>query len=430
MAIERLGVRHARQGQLSEVQRMEKKAARAAGVDDETRAKGAGARGVRWLRRRLFSTPFEQHVRTAIGEALEMKLIVVVGARFDGGLHEEAVKIGAKPVGVGDLVVRAGGDEQLPVAFRVGGRAGMVQGVLIESESALEAAGNLRMRALPGSPFGHRADVRQAITGGELFEQQVRKRSRRLSDHGAGVASALEEHNGKAEAAADHGGERSGEPGADDGEVVEFGGFVHALPPQEAQATGGAAAWSLFMLRRRVMRASRHLGQSMGRGRSHRSEKTRPRRRFRPYETAASSGARAGAVKSPEAARASMAPLLPRVGISVAAVAPQSNAKSRERSAQSSDSPGSMKGGCTRMKTRRSMLWARRKSAADWKRPRVRRLFSFSRTPGCAVSRPMATSSCAPFSRSRKRRTLSPMSAGWHSTMIRSKERMRPAMAG
>ena len=59
-----------------------------------------------------------------------------------------------------------------------------------------------------------------------------------------------------------------------------------------------------------------------------------------------------------------MAPLPPRVGMSVAAVAPQSKAKSSERSAHCKASLGFMNGGCTRMNTRRSMSCARRKVAA------------------------------------------------------------------
>ena len=72
----------------------------------------------------------------------------------------------------------------------------------------------------------------------------------------------------------------------------------------------------------------------------------------------------------------SIAPLPARVGMSVAAVAPQSKAKSSERAAHSRDSSSRMKGGWTRMKTRRPMLFWLRKSAARAKSSRVMRLLS------------------------------------------------------
>ncbi len=61
--------------------------------------------------------------------------------------------------------------------------------------------------------------------------------------------------------------------------------------------------------------------------------------------------------------------------------------------------------------------------------PTVIPLLSFSRAASFAVSRPTATSSSGPPSRSRKRRTASPTSAGWHSTMTLSKPRTSSAIA-
>ena len=64
--------------------------------------------------------------------------------------REEMIDIAAKPVGVGQLVVRAGRHEQL-IGARPAGSVGTAGPVPEEGEPALEAADNLRVGALPGA---------------------------------------------------------------------------------------------------------------------------------------------------------------------------------------------------------------------------------------------------------------------------------------
>src|ERR1700723_26731 len=100
-------------------------------------------------------TTFEEDVVSAVGEAGEMNVVVIVNARALGGLHEEMVETGAVPVRVGDGVVGTGSHEKLAVVLGVGWnrRAGIAEVVVVESKAALQTAGDFRVSALPGSPF-------------------------------------------------------------------------------------------------------------------------------------------------------------------------------------------------------------------------------------------------------------------------------------
>src|SRR2546423_1026876 len=96
----------------------------------------------------------------------------------------------------------------------------------------------------------------------------------------------------------------------------------------------GAAFCVRFIRRRRARRREKQFGQVENFSRSHKSAKTRPHFKATPYSAACSRVESFGGENWPCAASASKAPLPKRVGMSEAAVAPQSNAKSSERLAQ------------------------------------------------------------------------------------------------
>ena len=82
------------------------------------------------------------------------------------------VEVGAQPVGVGHLVARAGGDQQLVGA--VGTRSERLAGrVEVEAKPALQAAADLRVGALPRAVLRQRHQPRQVVATGELLQQQV-----------------------------------------------------------------------------------------------------------------------------------------------------------------------------------------------------------------------------------------------------------------
>src|SRR5207249_6466279 len=116
-----------------------------------------------------------------------------------------------------------------------------------------------------------------------------------------------------------------------------------------------------------------------------------------PESNAASSVESFGGENSPRPASASSAPLPGLVGISETVLAPQSNAKPTDRSAQWRASDSVRKGGLIKMKTRSAISFFRRNSAAPRNCSSFIRLFNFSSTSGCAVSRPIANSSFIPW---------------------------------
>ncbi len=120
-----------------------------------------------------------------------------------------------------------------------------------------------------------------------------------------------------------------------------------------------------------------------------------------------------GAENCPLAARASIAPLPPRVGMSVTAVAPQSKAKSIERCAQRTASSACRNGGCTRTNTRKSIsLRSARKSRPLKIGPALHAFIELRQNVrGVPFPRPWQFLKWH-FKRSRKRRQWSPTRAG------------------
>src|SRR5215203_3590157 len=83
------------------------------------------------------------------GEAVERDLIVEAGSQPLRFVHEKVIEIGAVPVRVGNLVVRAGCHQELIVAA---------------------AGGDLGIAALPGPPLGQRQEAGQVVARRQLFQ--------------------------------------------------------------------------------------------------------------------------------------------------------------------------------------------------------------------------------------------------------------------
>ena len=76
---------------------------------------------------------------------------------------------------IGDVVVRARRHQQLPLV--VGAVCERVATLVEEKrEPALQTAGDIWTRPLPGAPLGERANPRQIVAVRQLLEQEVGER--------------------------------------------------------------------------------------------------------------------------------------------------------------------------------------------------------------------------------------------------------------
>ena len=75
-------------------------------------------------------------------------------------LDEKLVEVGTIPMGVGDLIMGAGGDQQLVFPGGIVDE-GVAQAMMIKGESPFQSAGEARMGFLPRSPLGEGAQTGQ-----------------------------------------------------------------------------------------------------------------------------------------------------------------------------------------------------------------------------------------------------------------------------
>ena len=190
-------------------QRIVKRAASSRGVHEESGAK-----------RDPLSAPARVDAKSPAfeGGALDPRLVEVFHSRIARLLDEEGVEIRAVPVRVGDLVVRARGDEELVLPVR-GVRERPSLRAVEEAEPALQAAAHLRVCAPPGAPLRERQEAGKRIARGELLEQEVRERRRGLADREARMRAFFEKKDGEAEPSRHEREERAGEAGPDDRDV-------------------------------------------------------------------------------------------------------------------------------------------------------------------------------------------------------------------
>ena len=333
--------------------------------------------------------------------AVEPRLVEVDGARGLGLLRERVIEVRPVPVRVGDLVVRARRDQQLPLAFGVVGER-LARAMEEEGEAALQAARDVRSRPLPRAPLRERPDPRQVVAVRQLLEQQVGQRRGRLADGEARVAAAFDQRDAPAALQQRERRQRSAEAGADDGDVgVDAGDAVRASCVRAVLAGGtrGERQHALFEVhrveaiapRRDAVRAVREALQ-IPEIDEHPAAAGACVERQR--EAALDVVERRARGTMPASASASIAPLPGRVGTSETTAAPQEKAASIERSSQASCSVKGTNGGEISRNTRSATPRSASASAACAKSSSVNRLFSRSSASGCAVSSPIATSSC------------------------------------
>ena len=125
------------------------KTARAAGIHDETGGDFD-----------FLSMAFavEDDLVRVLHGFVQFDFVEIVDADFLRLANEVGIDIGAIPVRIGDPIVGAGGNEQLIAATRIssGALAGLM---VIKGEAAFESAVEVRIRLLPGAPFGEWEDA-------------------------------------------------------------------------------------------------------------------------------------------------------------------------------------------------------------------------------------------------------------------------------
>ena len=119
---------------------------------------------------------------------------------------------------IGNLVVRAGSDEQLTAMRAVVDES---LSVLMEEEGepAFETACDVVAHSLPGAPFRERSHLRQVVAVGQLFEQEIGQGRGGLADREPRMATPLDEGDTPSSLPQRERAERAGESRADDRDV-------------------------------------------------------------------------------------------------------------------------------------------------------------------------------------------------------------------
>ena len=129
-----------------------------------------------------------------MAEPFEPCLVQVDRALGLSFLCERLIELWSVPMRIGDLVMRARRHQQLPLMIGVVRKCG-ARLVEEKREPALQAAGDVRTRALPRAPLGERPNPRQIVAVGELLEQEIGERCRGFPDGESRVAAPLDEHD-------------------------------------------------------------------------------------------------------------------------------------------------------------------------------------------------------------------------------------------
>src|SRR6185503_8924857 len=201
--------------------------------------------------------PPREHDRLTCEHGMcQLYLLTIIHPCRDGFANEVMIHIGTQPVGIGDCVVRARGDEQ---SFRVVSAVAewLVGMVPVEGEAALESASHIRMVREPATMGGQVPAICQAISPRETLQREIRQWCGRLPDGEAWMSTALEQHHMVAEYGEHSGEEGSGEAAADYGDLTG----LHHSPPHASHSTRGSPRPVTLRRVSRAMRALLHCGQ-------------------------------------------------------------------------------------------------------------------------------------------------------------------------
>jgi hypothetical protein len=166
MAVESLSARIAGQIELAQTQRAMEKPSWACAVNYESCAK---------LHRIAIPLSCEHDPVAVISDPIKLNLIDKTDPKFLSLLDQEVVEVSSIPMRIRNLVTRAGGHEQLVMAFRIR-RGRSAEHMVMKGKSALETAGNMWIGSLPTAPFCERPQRSQAIARGQIFQEEIGKR--------------------------------------------------------------------------------------------------------------------------------------------------------------------------------------------------------------------------------------------------------------
>ncbi len=274
VAVEGLRGREAGKASLLQVQSAVQKAASARGIDQKPGMD---------VERLIARAADDRCAILCQIQGLDPSALAVVDSKALRFLDEELIYLGPVPMRIGDTIMRARRHKQLLCVMR-SNRLGLSQAMVEESEAALESAGNLRIFALPASPFCQRRNPRQIIGCAKPFQQEIAKRRGGFADRHAGMLAPLEQDDRKAELMGDHRHQASAKAGADDREINVAGQLA---PPQWVHGILSSTVCCRFICRSRAARCAWQCAHDSRR--PQRSAKTLPALSRKPYSIADSS---------------------------------------------------------------------------------------------------------------------------------------------
>ena len=268
---ERLRRRVAVEAAIADSERPAQKAPRAGRVDDEACADADDVSLPHANQHRLSARlPFD---------ALEIHEIQVLGAERDRFVHQELIDVASQPVRIGQFVARARCHQQLirPIA---GGPVSTPRLVLEVREPPLQPAHDLRIRALPGSECRKRPQARQAVSIGQLLDEDAGQGRRRFPDGKSRMASRAR--------AASRESRGAGRSWPSPTRRIPIRRWRDQCRLSQSHTTAGTKRCSRFITPRRAARAAEQ-PQSKKRSMFQRSANTRMPPLVRPCSTEASS---------------------------------------------------------------------------------------------------------------------------------------------
>ena len=188
------------------------------------------------------------------------------------------IYFGAIPVRVGDSIMRAGSDQQLTLMIRISSSR-RAKRVVIERESAFEAACHMRIALLPATPFRQWRNFWQVITNRQTLQQDVGQRRGRFTDGKTRMLIFFQQNYRAPQLVSNHGQQAAAKARTHYGNVVSFVQFAES---QLSQRIGARLICDRFILRRREIRGARQAKHAGIVSASHKSAKTRPRFKPRP----------------------------------------------------------------------------------------------------------------------------------------------------
>src|SRR5687768_15537736 len=90
-------------------------------------------------------------------------------------LDEKMIYIRTIPMGIGNAVMRAGGDQQFIVTPPGIALPGSIEFVMVKRKSALKTASDFRVSILPCTPLGEREQEIEMVLARQVPQKQVRQ---------------------------------------------------------------------------------------------------------------------------------------------------------------------------------------------------------------------------------------------------------------